>query len=122
MEAIRFAELVRKGGTAVVNDMAVVPITVSSGKGIYPGDEHLPRLFGELGAKLLMVPGEKLALESGTIKAANVVLLGAVSRLLPLEEALWWQCLSQRIPAKFLDINQKAFALGRAAAAETVAG
>lgn len=119
MEAIRFAELVRRGGTAVVNDMAVVPVTVSSGKTVYPADEHLPRLFGQLGATLVMVPGEKLALEAGTVKAANVVLLGAVSRLLPLPEELWWQCLSQRIPPKFLEINRRAFALGRAAAAAT---
>ncbi|HPS79593.1 MAG TPA: indolepyruvate oxidoreductase subunit beta [Thermoanaerobaculaceae bacterium] len=116
MEAIRFAELVRKGGTVVVNDMSVVPVTVSSGKGVYPADEHLSRIFGALEAHLIMVPGEKLALEAGTVKAANVVLLGAISKLLPLPEDVWWQCLSQRIPPKFLEINHKAFALGRAAA------
>lgn len=116
MEAIRFAELVRTGGTVVVNDMSVVPVTVSSGKGAYPADEHLGRIFAALDAHLIMVPGEKLALEAGTIKAANVVLLGAISKLLPLPEDVWWQCLSQRIPPKFLEINHKAFALGRAAA------
>lgn len=116
MEALRFAELVRRGGTAVVNDMAVVPVTVSSGKGVYPDDAHLPRVFAALGARLLVVPGERLAIEAGTVKAANVVLLGTISKLLPLPEELWWQCLSQRIPPKFMEINQKAFALGRAAA------
>lgn len=116
MEAIRFAELLRRGGTAVVNDMSVVPVTVSSGKGVYPPDDSLPRVFGALDAHLIMVPGEKLALQAGTIKAANVVLLGAISKLLPLPEDVWWQCLSQRLPPKFLEINRKAFALGRAAA------
>lgn len=122
MEAVRFAELVRRGGTAVVNDMAVVPVTVSSGKGIYPSDEHLPRLFSALGARLLMVPGEKLAIQAGTIKAANVVLLGAISRLLPLSEEIWWQCLSQRIPPRFLEINHTAFALGRSVAETAAVG
>jgi indolepyruvate ferredoxin oxidoreductase, beta subunit len=115
LEALRFAELVRPGGTAVVNDMQVVPVTVSSGKAVYPGDEHLQRVFGTLGAELVVVPGERLAAEAGTVKAANVVLLGAISKLLPVPEETWWQCLSERVPKKFLDINHKAFAAGRAA-------
>lgn len=115
MEALRFAELVRPGGTAVVNDMQVVPVTVSSGKGTYPADEHLGRVFSSLQAELVMIPGERLATQAGTVKAANVVLLGAVSKLLPIPEETWWQCLSARVPKKFLDINHQAFALGRAA-------
>jgi indolepyruvate ferredoxin oxidoreductase beta subunit len=115
MEAIRFAEFVRPGGTMIVNDMEVVPITVSSGSAVYPHDPHLHELAAALGAKVVMVPGEKLATEAGTVKAANVVLLGAVSKLLPLPEAVWWECLKQRVPAKFLEINKTAFAAGRAA-------
>jgi indolepyruvate ferredoxin oxidoreductase beta subunit len=62
-----------------------------------------------------MVPGERLAQEAGNVKAANVVLLGAVSRLLPLPEETWWECLAQRVPKKFLELNRVAFASGRAA-------
>lgn len=115
LEALRFAEVLRRGGTAVVNDMAVVPVTVSSGSAVYPGDEHLARIFGSLDVELVMVPGERLAQEAGNVKAANVVLLGAVSRLLPLPEATWWDCLAERIPKKFLELNRVAFASGRAA-------
>ena len=115
LEALRFAEVVRRGGTAVVNDMAVVPVTVSSGTAVYPGDEHLVRVFASLDADLVMVPGERLAQEAGNVKAANVVLLGAVSRLLPLPEEVWWECLAQRVPKKFLELNHVAFASGRAA-------
>ncbi len=50
----------------------------------------------------------------GNAKAANVVLLGAVSRLLTLPEELWWTCLEQRVPKKFLELNRVAFASGRA--------
>ncbi|HUK12604.1 MAG TPA: indolepyruvate oxidoreductase subunit beta [Thermoanaerobaculaceae bacterium] len=121
MEALRFAEFLKPGGTAIVNDMAVVPITVSSGSAVYPGDEHLRRVFEALRAELVMVPGERLAQEAGNVKAANVVLLGAISRLLPLPEATWWECLSQRVPKKYLDLNRVAFASGRAAVAPTPA-
>jgi indolepyruvate ferredoxin oxidoreductase beta subunit len=115
LEALRFAQVLRRGGTAVVNDMALVPVTVSSGNSLYPGDDHLARIFGSLDAELVMVPGERLAQEAGNVKAANVVLLGAVSRLLPLPEATWWDCLAERIPKKFLELNRVAFASGRVA-------
>lgn len=116
MEALRFAEFTRRGGTIVVNEMEVVPVTVSSGSAAYPGSEHLDRVAATLGARVVNVPGEKLAIEAGTVKAANVVLLGAISTLLPLPEDAWWDCLKQRVPAKFLDINRRAFSLGRASA------
>lgn len=116
MEALRFSEFTRRGGTIVVNEMEVVPVTVSSGSAVYPGSEHLGRVAATLGARVVNVPGEKLAIEAGTVKAANVVLLGAISTLLPLPEDAWWNCLKQRVPAKFLDINRRAFSLGRASA------
>lgn len=115
LEALRFAEFLRRGGTAVVNDMAIVPVTVSSGTAVYPGDEHLAKVFDALDAELVMVPGERLAQEAGNVKAANVVLLGAISKLLPLPEETWWECLAQRVPKKFLELNRVAFASGRAA-------
>ena len=121
VEALRFAEFLRRGGTAIVNDMAIVPVTVSSGTAVYPGDEHLAKVFDSLDAELVMIPGERLAQEAGNVKAANVVLLGAVSRLLPLPEETWWECLAQRVPKKFLELNRVAFASGRAAVASTPA-
>jgi indolepyruvate ferredoxin oxidoreductase beta subunit len=115
VEALRFADFLRRGGTAVVNDMAIVPVTVSSGTAVYPGDEHLAMAFASLDAELVMVPGERLGQEAGNVKAANVVLLGAVSKLLPLPEETWWECLAQRVPKKFLELNRVAFTSGRAA-------
>src|SRR3972149_872999 len=121
VEALRFAEFLRRGGTAIVNDMAIVPVTVSSSTAAYPGHEHLAKVFASLDAELMMVPGERLAQEAGNVKAANVVLLGAVSKLLPLPEETWWECLAQRVPKKFLELNRVAFASGRAAVATTPA-
>ena len=116
LEALRFVEFLRAGGTAVVNEMEIVPVTVSAGKSVYPGDADLATALAAVSARLLRVPGERLALEAGNAKAANVVLLGAVSRLLPLGEEVWLQCLEQRVPKKFLALNRTAFAAGRAIA------
>ena len=122
MEALRFADFLKVGGTAVVNDVVVVPITVSSGSSVYPEDGHLAKVFAALDAELLMVAGDRLAQEAGNVKAANVVLLGAVSRLLPLPEESWWTCLAQRVPKKYLEVNHLAFASGRAAVSPMKAG
>ena len=114
LEALRFVEFLRRGGTAVVNDTVIVPITVSAGSATYPQDDSIDAAFATIDARVVKVPGERLAQEAGTVKAANVVLLGAVSRLLPLPEDVWWKCLSQRVPKKFLELNHTAFASGRA--------
>jgi indolepyruvate ferredoxin oxidoreductase beta subunit len=113
LEALRFADFVKRGGTAVVNEMEIVPITVSAGTATYPAQADVVRAFESLGARLVMVPGERLAAEAGNVKAANVVLLGAISTLLPIAEEMWWDCLVQRVPQKFLELNRTAFAAGR---------
>jgi indolepyruvate ferredoxin oxidoreductase beta subunit len=122
MEALRFAHFLRPRGTAVVNDAIIVPVTVSAGSATYPDDAHLERTFAGLDAHVVTVPGERLAQEAGNVKAANVVLLGAMSTLLPLSEDDWWACLEQRVPKKFLDLNKVAFASGRAAVAQAGVG
>lgn len=115
LEALRFAEYLKAGGTAVVNEMELLPITVTVGGVPYPNDQALEQVMQTLSAKLLRIPGENLAKEAGNVKAANVVLLGAISSLLPLPENVWWGCLERRIPPRFLDVNRKAFQLGRQA-------
>lgn len=115
LEALRFAEYLRAGGTALVNDMELLPITVTVGGVPYPKHQALEQAMQSLKARLLCIPGEALAKEAGNVKAANVVLLGAVSQLLPLPEEVWWRCLERRIPGKFLELNRKAFQLGRQA-------
>jgi indolepyruvate ferredoxin oxidoreductase beta subunit len=117
LEALRFAHYPRRGGTAVVNDMELVPVTVTVGSEAYPEDARLRPVFSAAGVELVMVPGERLAQEAGNVKAANVVLLGALSRLLPLEEDVWLECLEQRVPRKYLELNRAAFAAGRASVA-----
>jgi indolepyruvate ferredoxin oxidoreductase beta subunit len=117
LEALRFVEFLRVRGTAVINETEIVPITVSAGTGVYPRDEELDAAFAAVSAHVVKVPGERLAQEAGNVKAANVVLLGAISRLLPLPEDVWWKCLEQRVPKKFLELNRVAFASGRAVAA-----
>lgn len=109
-EALRFAHLAKPGAAILVNDMERVPVTVSSGLQP-PAQDADARLAAYPG--LLLIDANPLALQAGNLRAANVVLLGALSVRVPIGEAPWMSALRERIPAKLLDVNLRAFALGR---------
>jgi indolepyruvate ferredoxin oxidoreductase beta subunit len=60
-----------------------------------------------------LVKGTELAFQMGDIRAANVVLLGAMSRFFEVGEDLWLKTILNHLPAKVHDLNRKAFSIGR---------
>ena len=114
VEAVRAFPSVRPAGRALVDRCYLVPITVSSGLQPAPEDPDgaLARLYG---ARLLRVDSRALAAEAGNPRTANMAIAGALSRLLPFPEEAWLAALRGRLPAKLVDVNLRAFALGRAA-------
>jgi len=65
-------------------------------------------------ADVISVDALALAEQAGNIKAVNVVLLGILSNSFDFDEAVWQRSLEMSVPEKFLELNKKAFALGRA--------
>lgn len=112
MEAARFAGLLRPGGTCIVNEHAIEPVTVITGGAHYPADEEITARYA--GHRLVWVHGARVAHELGNPHVANVVLLGALSTLLGLPEADWIAVLDRRVKAAYLEVNHRAFAAGRA--------
>ena len=115
IEAIRFAHYLAPGGTAVVSTAAIIPVTVSSGQATYPTD--IPARLKALFPKLVRVDADVLAKQAGTIKAANVVVLGAISAALDLPLSAWHKAIELSVKPQHLALNLKAFDLGRACAA-----
>ena len=69
-----------------------------------------------LGAKVDAIDALKLAEEAGSSKAVNLVLMGRLSRALEglgITEEAWLKAIEACVPPKFLELNKKAFALGR---------
>ena len=60
------------------------------------------------------MPGTAIAQELGTARAANVVLLGALSTFLEVPEETWLQVIEARVPPKYAELNRQAFLRGRA--------
>ena len=59
------------------------------------------------------VDADRLAREAGSIKAANTVLMGALSKSLPFGADQWLAIIEKSVKPAFVDINKKAFLLGR---------
>ncbi|MDD2852655.1 MAG: indolepyruvate oxidoreductase subunit beta [Desulfuromonadaceae bacterium] len=111
METVRSLPLLRPGGTVVANDLQISPPSVLMGLETYP--ERLSDRIKDRFADFLMVDGQKMAAEAGNAKAANTVLLGAVSKRLSITEEFWMNALEKMVPAKALVVNKLAFKLGR---------
>ena len=111
IEALRCASYLAPGGLAVVSSQSVVPVTVSSGNAVYPADAEarLRAVF----PNLLYIDAAALAAKAGSVRAANVVVLGALSRGLDLPDAAWQAALEKCVAAKHLALNRAAFAAGR---------
>lgn len=114
LEAARWLPFLKKDGKLIVNDQRITPMPVIIGAMEYP-DKILEKIR-EKGVAITALDALALAEQAGSPKAVNVVLMGVVSRSLNFEETVWQAALEKCVPPKFLEINKKAFALGRDAA------
>jgi indolepyruvate ferredoxin oxidoreductase beta subunit len=111
METARSLSLLKPGGTVVANDLQISPPSVLMGQESYP--EGLAERIRARFADFLLVDGQHMAIEAGNVRAANTVLLGAVSKRLDIPEEFWLKALEKMVPAKALDVNRRAFQMGR---------
>lgn len=109
-EALRNREYLRPGGTMIVNDESIKPLPVLTGRMAMPARPR--KRLADDGARV--IPAQSLALQAGSAKAVNVVLLGALSTKLAYPEETWRRTISQRVPKRFEQVNQAAFEAGRA--------
>lgn len=112
LEAARWTEYLKKGGRIVTNTQQINPMPVITGAAAYP--EHLEEKMAALGVEVDAFDALGLAEQAGSSKAVNIVLMGRLSRYFPdIPEAEWHAAIEKSVPAKFLELNQKAFNLGR---------
>ena len=113
LEASRYMEYLKKDGRIIVSDQEIDPMPVITGAATYP--ENLIEKMKAAGANVDDMDALSLALEAGSAKAVNIVLMGRVSTYFDeIPEEAWLKALEACVPPKFLELNKKAFALGRA--------
>jgi len=113
LEALRALPYLRPGGQLIVDPHAIPPVTVTSGDAHYPDDEEIRAQLARVTPHVHWAPGVAIAGELGNAKAANVVLLGAFSALLGHNPAAWLEIIRQRVPPKYMHLNERAFRRGR---------
>ena len=109
LEAYRALPFLKKGGKIIVNDQRIDPMPVITGAAEYPAD--IEKKLAEV-ADVTVVDALALAKEAGNTKAVNVALIGVMAKTSELSYDRWVKTLEETVPAKFLEVNKKAFDLG----------
>lgn len=113
LEGLRWAPLLRKGGVALLNSQHILPLPVSLGLAEYP--EHIAETLGNAcggESRVVRLDARALALEAGSPRSVNVVMLGAMAALTDLPEKVWEQAIDQVLPERLRAVNHRAFRLG----------
>ena len=113
LEAARWLPYLKKDGVIVTNTQQIDPMPVITGAAVYP--EDLVAKLKASGAKVDALDCLKIAEEAGSAKAVNIVLLGRLSHYFDLPQEAWMASLEANVPPKFLEMNKKAFRLGKEA-------
>jgi indolepyruvate ferredoxin oxidoreductase beta subunit len=113
LEGLRWLDQVRPDGTIIMNQQEIHPVTVSSGFASYPDPETVDIALKSADC-VHRVPGLEIAKELGNARVLNVVLLGAISGMLPVDSEIWENVLRERVPARYTELNIRAFHTGRA--------
>ncbi len=111
LEGLRWINHVRPNGKILMNDNKVNPPAVNMGEMDYP--ENIPETIQSKFKNFYLVKGTEIALQAGDVRAANVVLLGAMSKLFTIQDSLWLDTILGHLPPKVHDLNRKAFAAGK---------
>jgi indolepyruvate ferredoxin oxidoreductase, beta subunit len=113
LETARCLPLVKKGGTVVVNMKLIPPSCVPSNTKL-PSTEELVKLM-QLKTRVHEVDGIGIAQKLGSMLVVNTILLGALSALpeIPVKEESFRQAIAGRLKEKYINLNLKAFQMGR---------
>ena len=114
VEALRYIGALRPGGTVIISDQAIVPMTVTAGDANYPEPTEILDTITQATSDITIVPGISIAEELGNVRVSNVVVLGALSRLLDTDVEIWQKTIAEQVPARYVELNLKAFSKGRA--------
>ena len=114
LEAARWFEYLKPGGQIITNTQEIEPMPVITGAAEYP--EQLVEKMQASGAKVDAADFLAAAEEAGSAKAVNIVLMGRLSNYFPeISDEEWQKAIEVCVPAKFMELNRKAFEMGRSA-------
>jgi indolepyruvate ferredoxin oxidoreductase, beta subunit len=117
LEAARWIEWLRPGGTIVVNRQRIMPMSTSVGNAMYPQEGELLAAFRARAGRVVAVEALPLAEQAGNARTVNTIMLAVLSTLLETDPDVWSTAILNRVPEKYRGVNEIAFRLGQEAAA-----
>ena len=121
LEALRHLNKIRPGALVLVNLEAIMPVSLTTSDVAYPEDEQIRAIVAKATARAVFIEAARMAVELGNARVANVIMLGALSQAMEKQSLTdgrlcletWLKAVAERVPAKYVDLNQKAFLAGR---------
>ena len=110
LEAARWLPYLKQGGKLIVNTQKIDPMPVVIGAAEYP--QGVIEAIAATGTDITSIDALSLAVEAGSSKAVNVVLMGVLASKTDIAYDTWVEAVKATVPAKFLELNLKAFDLG----------
>lgn len=110
MEALRTLDYLKPDGAVVVNMEKIPSMTVLTGV-----EEYAEDVIDEIkkaASRVYTLNASEMAAELGNVKAANVILLGALVKLMGLDDIGWEDIIRKNVKEKFVELNLKAFQVG----------
>jgi indolepyruvate ferredoxin oxidoreductase beta subunit len=104
LEGLRWLNHLRPDGKVLMNDHKVNPPVVNLGEMEYP--KRIPKIIQSKLKGFYLVKGTEIALQMGDARAANVVLLGAMSKFFDVGEDLWLKTILRFLPAKVHEFHR----------------
>ncbi|MEN6463804.1 MAG: indolepyruvate oxidoreductase subunit beta [Syntrophaceae bacterium] len=111
LETLRYLDFLKPDGIIIMDKEEIYPPAVNLGISEYPRDilEQLKDNF----KNVVVADALALAREAGNLRAANTVMLGIVSKYIDIKDEIWESVLRRSFPEKLVDLNIKAFRLGK---------
>jgi indolepyruvate ferredoxin oxidoreductase beta subunit len=115
LEAARWIDWLRPGGTVLINNQRISPMSVTVGDAVYPSDEDILVAVRARTDDVTVTEGLVTAQRLGNPRLANTVLLGALSTRLDVPPETWLAVIERRVPPRYVELNREAFWEGRRA-------
>ena len=114
LEGARLIEALKPGGVVISNTQRLVPMSVSSGEFSYPEQDEIVRSLRSRAGTIVLVDALEISEQLGNPRLVNTIVLGALSRTMDMDPAIWLSMIERRVPPRYVELNRQAFWEGRA--------
>jgi len=111
LEALRYIPRLKNEGTIIINDYEIYPSTLYLKRSSYP--TKIAEKIKKITPNSYFISAVEIAKSLGEIRAANIILLGLLSKFLPVDYDCWIESIEQNVKQKAVKLNIEAFIKGR---------